>query len=218
MKTSNADLYDSFMTLGERPHVSREQELLTNRIIWFNEFDKQHTFSRKFPGCRVNMVLVGHHKARGTSDQVPLLLLRYYDACRERMQQREGQEQVFEARERFLQAWQSVGDSEDLEKISSSTARFFDAFAAKLRKLVMSSPCEVGPMEQSSVLEIGPLDESEDVLRVDVEIKFKAYSEWARETVKGMVDLVVEFLKAEEGERDFGVLREYAVALGIVDG
>jgi hypothetical protein len=63
VNSSHLEFYEEFMSLDERPRVNKEQELFTNRIIWFNEIDEFHTFNhRSFANCSANMMLVGHRE------------------------------------------------------------------------------------------------------------------------------------------------------------
>ncbi|KAI7231623.1 hypothetical protein KC330_g6329 [Hortaea werneckii] len=89
--------------------VDKNHDADVNRVIWFNELDKQHTFNYDHQRCKAASSVIGYSIAHQSEGMLTPLLKKYYLAVHE---QRERGPADFTWREAFISEWQ--GTPEDI--------------------------------------------------------------------------------------------------------
>ncbi|KAI7499760.1 hypothetical protein KC367_g4222 [Hortaea werneckii] len=89
--------------------VDKDHDADVNRVIWYNELDKQHTFNYDHQRCKAASSVIGYSIAHQGEGLLTPLLKKYYLAVHE---QRERGSADFTWREAFISEWQ--GTQEDI--------------------------------------------------------------------------------------------------------
>ncbi|KAI7191520.1 hypothetical protein KC316_g4581 [Hortaea werneckii] len=89
--------------------VDKNHDADVNRVIWYNELDKQHTFNYDHQRCKAASSVIGYSIAHQSEGLLTPLLKKYYLAVHE---QRERGPADFTWREAFISEWQ--GTQEDI--------------------------------------------------------------------------------------------------------
>lgn len=105
LKQNNIAAYTWLASAG-RIKVDKSLPFFVNRVIWYNELDKAHTFSARNKNANANCAVVGHALRHGNMDEIPDLLMYYTLACYEHRDD----PTTFTERDKFLQKWQTSPD------------------------------------------------------------------------------------------------------------
>ncbi|GAB1731350.1 hypothetical protein NU195Hw_g5224t1 [Hortaea werneckii] len=95
--------------LSGMARVDKNHDADVNRVIWYNELDKQHTFNYDHQRCKAASSVIGYSIAQQDEGLLTPLLKKYYLAVHE---QRERGPADFTWREAFIREWQ--GTQEDI--------------------------------------------------------------------------------------------------------
>ncbi|KAI6813623.1 hypothetical protein KC332_g11407 [Hortaea werneckii] len=140
--------------LSGTARVDKNHDADVNRVIWYNELDKQHTFNYDHQRCKAASSVIGYSIAHQSEGLLTPLLKKYYLAVRE---QRERGPADFTWREAFIREWQ--GTQEDIyvftkgemEKYKAmKRARLQQAQQQGLFDLRREVPGDVGGEDDSS--------------------------------------------------------------------